>query len=138
LRAVAVTSARDAWAVGATHLDGDNQPFIAHWNGRAWTRTRTPTPPPGASLLGVAATSPRNAWAVGQTSDRGRCIPRCAIAIEHWNGHAWVQVPSPNPPSQYLNALFGVAFTSAGNAWAAGTTDYATTLIVRWNGRNWN
>jgi hypothetical protein len=138
LHAVAVSSPRDAWAVGTTHLDGNNQPFIAHWNGRTWSAVHGPTPPPGASLLGVAALSGRDAWAVGQTSDHGRCIPRCTTVIEHWNGRSWSAIASPNPPSDYLNALFGVVITAAGNAWAAGTTDYARTLILRWNGRSWS
>jgi hypothetical protein len=38
----------------------------------------------------------------------------------------------------YLNGLFGVAATGRGNAWAAGTTDYASTLITRWNGKTWS
>ena len=38
--------------------------------------------------------------------------------IEHWNGTAWTQVPSPNPSGD--NVLDGVAATSASNAWAVG------------------
>jgi hypothetical protein len=38
--------------------------------------------------------------------------------VEHWNGTAWTQVPSPNPSGD--NELDGVAATSASNAWAVG------------------
>ena len=97
----------------------------------------SPTPAPHAFLSGVGATSARDAWAVGMTIGQNTCAPKCATVIEHWNGHAWKQVPSPNPPSGYLNQLFGVAPTSRHNAWAVGTTDYEHTLIMRWNGHAW-
>ncbi len=137
LHAVDATSARNAWAVGVTHQNGPDRTFILRWNGRTWTRAHSPTPAPGGGLLGVAATSARNAWAVGQTAYKNSCAPRCATVIEHWNGRTWKLVPSPNPPSASLNVLFSVAPTSRRNAWAAGTTDYASTLIVLWNGHTW-
>jgi hypothetical protein len=37
--------------------------------------------------------------------------------IEHWNGKRWKALPSPNPPSGYLNLLRA-----------------ASGLIVHWNG----
>jgi hypothetical protein len=138
LNAVAATSPRNAWAVGSTHLGDTNRAFILHWDGTAWQRVHAPTPIPGVSLLGVAATSPRNAWAVGQTALQGACGPTCATVIEHWDGSAWTLVPTPNPPSVVVNVLLGVAATSPRNAWAVGTTDYQSTLIVRWNGQAWN
>ena len=139
LPGVTATSARNAWAVGvtSTHLNINDKTLILHWNGRAWKRVASPTPAPHAFLSGVGATSRRNAWAVGMTIGHNTCAPRCATVIEHWNGHAWKQVPSPNRPSGDLNQLFGVAPTSRHNAWAVGTTDYASTLIVRWNGHAW-
>ena len=139
LPGVAATSARNAWAVGvtSTHPNINDKTLILHWNGRAWKRVASPTPAPDGFLSGVGATSARNAWAVGMTIGQNSCAPKCATVIEHWNGHAWKQVPSPNPPSGYLNQLFGVAPTSRHNAWAVGTTDYASTLIVRWNGHAW-
>lgn len=47
----------------------------------------------------------------------------------------WTVVASPNPPSVYLNMLWGVSAVSGDNIWAVGTTDYTSTLIVHWNGR---
>src|SRR5437762_1957591 len=65
LRAVSVTSSRNAWAVG----DGGARGLIEHWNGKAWKIQPSPTPrsinSDGSRLWGVTATSARNAWAVG-------------------------------------------------------------------------
>jgi hypothetical protein len=141
LSAVAATSASDAWAVGgeSTSSDPSGVTLIVHWNGSAWKQVPSPSPnsPNGDTLTGVAATSATNAWAVGESNLNGRPQP----LILHWNGTAWKQVPSPNPPG-FANSLNGVAATSASNAWAAGS--YATTtnpegqpLILHWNGTTW-
>ncbi len=76
-----------------------------------------------------------------RSADRGRVVggissfPR---AIEHWNGKRWKALPSPNPPSGYLNLLWAASATSRDNIWAVGTTDYGSTLIVHWNGAAWS
>jgi hypothetical protein len=46
-------------------------------------------------------------------------------------------VPSPDPPAGYLNAFLAVVAISRYDAWAVGTTDYASTLIAHWNGNAW-
>jgi hypothetical protein len=139
LNAVLTLSAQDAWAVGGSHQNRNQLVFIVHWNGRAWTKVHSPTPGLGAQLLGIGGSSPSSIWAVGQTTIYGGCSPaNCAGGIVHWNGHRWSVVHAPNPPSGYLNSLFAVAVTSAGNAWAVGTTDYQNTLIARWNGHRWS
>ena len=81
-------------------------------------------------LDGVAATSASNAWVVGCThcfTSKGKAL------IEHWNGTAWKQVPSPAPAGSVLD---GVAASSASDAWAVGSTG-TKTLILRWNGTAW-
>jgi hypothetical protein len=139
LNAVMALSIRDAWAVGATHLNTNNLVFVEHWNGRIWVQAHSPTPHLGAQLLGISGTSANNIWAVGQTTVYGGCNPvNCSTAIVHWNGHRWSVVSSPNPYGHYLNALFGIVAISPNNAWAAGTTDYAKTLLLHWNGKNWS
>ena len=137
LEAVTATSAKDVWAVGGYIASSGPKTLIEHWNGTKWSQVPSPNPagPVGEiDLFGVAATSASNAWAVGTystgTTDK--------TLIEHWNGHAWTLVPSPNPAPR--NSLLAVAATSAGNVWAVGTrTTSATeqTLIVRWNGTAW-
>lgn len=74
-------------------------------------------------LRGVAATSAKNAWAVGyywHIADTNND----KTVIERWNGKAWKLQPSPNPSCSGRNpkssVLYGVAATSANNAWAVG------------------
>jgi hypothetical protein len=95
-----------------------------------WTVTKTPNPgSPG--LTGVATTSPASAWAVGYYLNHHS---GASTLIARWNGTAWKQVPSPNPGGPTgANYLFGVAATSATNAWAVGSGN----LIEHWNGTAW-
>ena len=128
LYAVAATSARDAWAVGATvNVNGHDNTVIEHWDGTAWRLV--PSPSPGGitgspQLYAIAAISASDAWAVGgyqrSVADYGSTL------IEHWNGRVWRQVPSPSPVRGF--SLYGVAASSAGNAWAAG---YSSAQIGR-------
>jgi hypothetical protein len=123
--------------VGGFIASSGPKTLIEHWNGTKWSQVPSPNPtgPIGEiDLFGVAATSASNAWAVGtyanSTTDK--------TLIEHWNGHAWTLVSSPNPSPR--NSLLAVAATSAGNVWAVGTRTSGTTeqtLIVRWNGTAW-
>ena len=66
------------------------------------------------------------------------CNPRCVTVIEHWNGSAWAQVPSPDSSGSALSGLFGVSATGRHNAWAVGTIGYSRTLMVHWNGKTWS
>ena len=137
LNGVTATAQGNAWAAGETGLTDHDATLIEHWDGRAWTVVASPTPDGDAQVLGVSATRRTDAWAVGMTRGR-RCAPRCVTFIEHWNGSAWTSVASPNPGGGYLNALFGVSATGRHNAWAVGTTDYARTLMLHWNGTTWS
>jgi len=138
LSSVTATSASNAWAVGGTSTIPRRE-VILHWNGTSWRRSALAPHAPDGDLLGVDASSPSNAWAVGQAADSSNgCSPQCKTVIEHWNGCMWTVVPSPDPPSGYLNDLWDVAITSGRDAWAVGTTDYASTLIVHWNGTSWS
>lgn len=137
LNGVAATSYRNAWAVGGTGFAGHDNTLTEHWNGHAWAVVPSPTPDGDAQVVAVSATRGSNAWAVGMA--RGdSCDPRCVTVIEHWNGSAWTQVPSPNPPGSHLNGLFGVSAAGRHNAWAVGTIGYSRTLQVHWNGRTWS
>jgi hypothetical protein len=141
LTAVAATGSCNVWAVGTTLAsDGLGKTLILHWNGTQWSVVPSPTPAGNSDLLSVAASSQRNAWAVGY--DRGygpsSCSPRCQTIALHWNGTHWSRVPSPNPPAEYLDGFLGVVAIHACDAWAVGTTDYASTLIAHWNGHTWS
>ena len=111
-----------------------------------WTGVQPPNPSSSVNVFsGVAALSSCNAWAAGYY-DNGTADQ---TLIEHWNGTAWSQEPSPNPGgSANDNVLGGVAATSSSNAWAVGhycTFSCATppsaldqTLIERWHGTAWS
>src|SRR5262249_42094290 len=59
---------------------------------------------------------------------------------EHWNGHAWTVVRTPNPGSAG-NHLYAVDAVSRDDVWAVGqrlgsrAPDHG--LIEHWNGRKW-
>ena len=140
LRGMTVVAANNAWAVGsATMPDGHVRTLTAFWNGRHWRLVDSPTPGGDAELLGVTASWVHNIWAVGMTNPT-QCGSgaQCQTLIMHWTGVRWKILPSPNPPSGYLNILFGIAAVARDNIWAVGSTDYASTLIVHWNGHAWS
>lgn len=75
---LAAAVGKTAWAVGYA---GDRT-LIERWNGTAWTRVSSPSPPGADDLAGVTAVSSRDAWAVGQ-SGPGK------ILIVARNGMVW-------------------------------------------------
>jgi hypothetical protein len=138
LSAVSADSPADAWAIGQyTTRQGKEETLALHWNGTRWTRVAVPTPL-GESLLGVTALSPTRAWAVGQYYFPAK--KAAPIGILHWNGTTWAQVPTPHPGG-VGNILFGVAATSAADAWAVGSYQNENrtphNLILHWNGTSW-
>jgi len=140
LKSVTAISADNAWAVGSATMPGSAAALTLHWDGRQWAIVPGNTPDGDAALLGVLATWTHNIWAVGiihpSTCSHGG--PNCQTLIEHWNSKRWKVLPSPNPPSGYLNLLWAASATSRDNIWAVGTTDYGSTLIVHWNGAAWS
>ncbi len=89
-------------------------------------------------LNGVAAAPNSRAWAVGDWTDG--TTERTLIL--HWDGSVWQHQASPSPGSSpNKNELYGVADTSATNAWAVGQYNNGSTdrtLIERWNGGTWS
>ncbi len=140
LTGVSAVSATDAWAVGSEDRQGFGSPvgdtLILHWNGRKWTRFRSPNPAAGTeTLTGVTAISATDAWITGSYfPGSGHTL------ILHWNGRKWTRVASPNPDGA---GLLGVSAASAADAWAAGEyrppgpSSPISTLTVHWNGRKW-
>ena len=140
---VTALSATSAWAVGNENIGTcpnptqcfQFRPLVEHWNGRAWTLVRVPSPPlpgTGASLFGVAATSPHNIWAVGDYATGKRFEP----LIEHFNGTRWALLPAPVTGSAGLNRI---SMLTPSNGWAVGSRGGARTLalIEHWNGHRW-
>jgi hypothetical protein len=136
LHAVAASPTR-AWAVGNYWNGKAAQTLIEHWNGKSWKQVKSVNP--GGSgrentLFAVARSGRSGAWAVG---DYGTSSGTAAL-IEHFNGTAWKQVPSPHPGTR--STLSAVAAVSATNAWAVGYYESGSAtlaLIEHWNGRSW-
>jgi hypothetical protein len=142
LYGVSAASASDAWAVGR-YLPGSSATFSTlteHWNGTKWSDVASPSP--GATsnaLFGVSTLTPADAWAVGDSLATQPGQLRTVVL--HWNGQAWTQVASPDPGASF-NVLDGVSAVSASDAWAVGNYSSnkgltASTLILRWNGKDW-
>jgi phosphoesterase family protein len=143
LWAVAGRSASDIWAVGAL-LPSANativQTLALHYNGKTWSRVRTPNYGREAnSLYGVAALPDGTAWATGiytrESGHTGRAL------TEHWNKHSWTVVPAANPGAAE-DMLYGVTAVSDSDVWAVGTygdsDGYFHPLIEHWNGHRWS
>jgi len=131
---VTATSASDAWAVGGNN----GNTLIAHWNGTGWKQVPSPNASGANTLDGVAATSASNAWAAGLYTTSAS--PGGEPLIERWNGTKW-QVAATPTFSGLTNILYGVAATSATNAWAVGYLDNSSSdsqsLILHWDGTTW-
>jgi hypothetical protein len=123
LSGLTAVSPTNIWAVG-TYTDKpgtsgykDSAGLIEHWNGKTWKVVTSPNTGSQVGLRGVAAVSATDIWAVGddnaESGDGGGTI------VEHWNGHDWSSVHSPNPTPDYSN-LFAVAVVSAKDIWAVG------------------
>jgi hypothetical protein len=132
----------DVWAVGQT-LGGGT--CSLHYDGSVWQAI--PTQNAGAAyntLYGVVALTPDNVWAGGwYVSNPNDGRPQLTL-IEHWDGVNWKIIPSPNiqPDTQVSSQLRGITAVSANDVWAFGTSinfasDWASTLVMRWNGSNW-
>ena len=132
LDGVAARSPGSAWAVGQTSSDStdNDRPILAHWNGRVWRTVSSPALPSRGALNAVA-TFPGGGWAVGQAGVLVHGgVPKNLIV--RLAGTAVRRVRLPGPVD---GELFGVAATSAANAWAVGGLDRP--LILHWNGTAW-
>jgi hypothetical protein len=156
LYGVSALSSTDAWAAGYFCMAGcggtspADETLIAHWDGTAWSQVPSPNPSPHirSRLFSVSADSPADAWAAGYYC-AGRCGTPSAetdhTLIEHWDGTAWSQVPSPNPAGM-ISQFLSVSADSPTDAWAAGYsctvpcagTAVHQTLIAHWNGTTWS
>ena len=138
---VSAGSAATAWAVGHDGYNGNFRTLIEHWNGARWAAVPSPSIGPLDNVLsGVARASATSAWAVGYTS--ASVPPRIyhRAMIEHWNGHRWRVVPTPQAGTSDSD-LWGVTALSASNAWAVGNQNVGfftfRPLVEHWNGTTW-
>jgi len=87
-----------------------------------------------AATVGGPGTPPASGRLHHPTTGAGK------VLVERWNGSAWKLASAPSPGGSGISRLFGVAATSASNAWAVG--DYNPggaykSLIEHWNGSAW-
>lgn len=112
LQDVATVTATDAWAVGSYPFSDPHQPWILHWDGRAWTPlafpdlAAAPTDQIGFGL--VVARAANKVWIAGYTG-----MP----TLLHWDGQTWQRLPVPAdiPPT---DIFYGIAPLASGNIWA--------------------
>src|SRR5579885_1110554 len=137
LSAVAAVSPTDVWAAGTTRTsNGESRALVEQWDGRRWHIVPVPLPAGIASALsGLAATSPRDVWAVGTVFNTAGQDQTLA---EHWDGHTWSIIPTPNP-GLTGSALARVVALSPRDVWAVGTQIRykRATLVEHWDGRRW-
>jgi hypothetical protein len=90
-----------------------------------------------AEFNGIAALTSADAWAVGNCWNGAN--PQGLI--EHWNGHHWTAVTSPDPGGMSGSVEYeSVAAVSASDAWAVGSTSGSSgqqTLIAHWHRGGW-
>ncbi len=137
LTSVAVISASDVWAAGEAGL----QPVFEHWNGKTWSAFSGPPVSAGyVAVSGVTAVSATDVWAVGTTRAPVRGAPFQTLS-EHWDGHKWAIVASPNPVTGN-DVLIQAAAISSTDVWAVGydygATGGASPLLADWDGKKWN
>ncbi len=128
-QALAVRSAGDIWAVGAT---------VAHWNGTSWTTSALERDPAGRVLPdAVATTADGKAWTVGRAVPQS--IKSAVPAIQSWDGSAWHRQKLPDTGTGELTGLTALApddIWAAGTSFGTDTTDQSA-LLLHWDGTSW-
>ena len=140
LAGVAALAAGNVWAVGATNVEGVDEPLIEHGNGTRWQDVENP-PLGSASLAGISGSRPDDVWAVGQAA--GRAL------VEHWDGRHWRVADFPDsgvPRASDRRAgatgseLTSVSAIAPDDVWVAGQSvdgRHSRTLIAHWDGNDW-
>ena len=86
---------------------------------------------PTATLESLAAVARDDIWVVGALDDTAKTL------VEHWDGHRWRVIASPNP-GRTANELRDVAAISPRDVWAVGLTDAkSSALVEHWDGKRW-
>src|SRR2546422_942175 len=126
------------WAAGfiLTSINGNQFlfPLFEHFNGTSWRAFVTQFS--NGSIFNISARATNDVWAVGT-------VGFGATFTEHFEGHAWAVIPSPNA-GQGFNVLTGVVAVAPNDAWAVGyfteqanSTRPAKTLVEHWDGTSW-
>jgi hypothetical protein len=98
----------------------------------------------GNWLNAVTVVSANDVWAVGfSPHPSGTPLYIRQTLTEHWDGHNWSVVASPNPAGDTYVELNGVDAISANDIWAVGHSGDPgsiplQTLTEHWNGTSWS
>jgi hypothetical protein len=126
---VSAVAPDDIWALGSAVS------FVMRWTGKAWTTVRLPLLPLPAgatiSYSNMTGTGPANAWLFRAISLPHATIPETAVM--HWNGKAWLTIPSP------ADIVVSMANDGSGGLWANGIdiNPGGFYLLYHWTGRQW-
>ena len=98
LVSVTALSPDDAWVAGnipddRPGYDHTMHPFVAHWDGTAWSRVRVPHPTTDARLASISASSPNDVWAVGGAAATVK-RPRGTFVL-HYDGTDGIACTAP-------------------------------------------
>ena len=132
-------SASDAWAVGSSGTTFTGLSLAEHFNGVSWSAVPTPNPGTRENILtSVAGTASNDVWAVGYYRNLPYGNRIRLPLILHFDGSAWSQVPSPDSGPGQSTYLYGVAVTSATDAWAVGYGSGQGAFVLHFNGSAWS
>jgi hypothetical protein len=130
----------EAWAVGE-HLNSayQDRALVEVWSGGKWQIANVPQPGSQRDIMfGASALSKNDVWLVGDQEGGNGLFETLA---EHWNGHDWSVVRTPDPGSAG-NHLYAVDAVSANNVWAVGEQLGSAWpdrgLVEHWDGHQWS
>ncbi len=134
LNGVWCASGVSCFAVGYHATSSLDKALIEHWNGHQWAVMANPGIPDTRStaLNGVTCPSTDSCFAVGYRVNRSTS----ATLIEHWNGHQWAVMPSPNPPTATGATLSDVSCPRLTSCFAVGDRSHGArtaTFVERYS-----
>jgi hypothetical protein len=138
LSGIGGTSAANIWAVGWRFFHGTTLTVIEHYNGHTWVQVPSPSPRKTdfIDFGAISVLSRHDIWVAGDYKNANGVM---RTLIEHYNGHAWAIVRSPNigPGDNFLS---GIAALGPRNVLAVGRAFDGSRfrpLAMAWNGHVW-
>jgi hypothetical protein len=103
---ISMLSESDGWVAGFTN-SGPQGMFLAHFDGRTWTRVVGPAASGATDIYTVALVSPSEGWAGGEAG------PSDPAVLLHDVDGSWRLVPAP-----YNGSIGRIVMVSAAEGWA--------------------
>ena len=121
LEGVSCVSQSDCWAAGDIETSAYFN-VVLHWNGKQWSRTKTPQPggSSGSNLTSISCARASSCIAVGDFNTSGGASLNEALS---WHRKKWVRDRTPQPGGSAQNdqnQLTGVSCASETSCWALG------------------